>query len=113
MESILTSVKKMLGITEEYDHFDASLIEHINSVFSTLTQLGVGPSGGFYITDVNDMWEEFIDFKANPHMSFVKTYVAKKVQTLFDPPSTSVHMNALNAIIAELEWRLDVAAESN
>lgn len=112
MESILTSVKKLLGITEEYDHFDADLIMHINSVFSTLTQLGVGPSEGFSITDKDDMWEDYIDFKEYPQMSFVKTYVAKKVQTLFDPPSSSVHMNALNAIIAELEWRLNVAAES-
>lgn len=112
MESILTSIKKPLGITEEYEHFDADLIMHINSVFSTLTQLGVGPSQGFSITDKNDMWEDYIDFKANPHMSFVKTYVTKKVQTLFDPPTSSVHMNALNAIIDELEWRLNVAAES-
>ena len=112
MESILTSVKKLLGITEEYDHFDADLIMHINSVFSTLTQLGVGPSEEFSITDKNDTWEEYIDFKENPQMLFVKTYVAKKVQTLYDPPASSVHMNALNAIIAELEWRLNVAAES-
>ena len=112
MESILTSVKKLLGITEEYDHFDADLIMHINSVFSTLTQLGVGPSEGFSIADQNDTWEEYIDFKANPQMSFVKTYVAKKVQLLFDPPTGSVHMDALKAIIAELEWRLNVAVES-
>ena len=112
MESILTSVKKLLGITEEYDHFDADLIMHINSVFSTLTQLGVGPSQGFSITDQNDSWDDYIDLSANPQMSFIKTYVAKKVQLLFDPPSSSVHMEALKNIIAELEWRLNVLAES-
>jgi hypothetical protein len=112
MESILTSIKKLLLVPEEYEQFDADIIMHINSAFMNLTQLGVGPSEGFYIADEKDTWDEFIDFKNNPQMSFVKTYVAKKVQTLFDPPTSSVHMNALNAIISELEWRLNVAAES-
>ena len=60
MESILTSIKKLLGIAEEYTQFDADIIIHINSVFTTLTQLGVGPSEGFYIEDKETVWEEFI-----------------------------------------------------
>ena len=61
MESILTSIKKMLGIPEEYDHFDPDLIMHINSVLSILTQIGVGPSEGFRIEDDLATWEDFLD----------------------------------------------------
>lgn len=59
-DSVLTSIKKLLGIAEEYEHFDADLIIHINSVFSILTQLGVGPSKGFMIEDKNATWKDFI-----------------------------------------------------
>lgn len=59
-DSVLTSIKKLLGIAEEYEHFDADLIMHINSVFSILTQLGVGPSKGFMIEDKSATWKDFI-----------------------------------------------------
>ena len=61
MESILTSIKKLLGIAEEYNHFDQDIIIHINSVFSVLTQLGVGPANGFSITDKDATWNDFIN----------------------------------------------------
>ena len=60
MESILTSIKKMLGITEEYEHFDADLVMHINSVFMILTQLGVGPDKGFSISGKDEVWSDFL-----------------------------------------------------
>ena len=60
MESILTSIKKLLGITEEYEHFDVDIIMHINSVFMILTHLGVGPAEGFSIKDKTTTWDEFV-----------------------------------------------------
>ena len=110
MESILTSIKKLLGIAEEYTQFDADLIMHINSVFSILTQLGVGPSNGFSIEDDSATWDEFIPEGQN--VEIVKAYIHLKVKLLFDPPLTSAVIEAMNKNIGEFEWRLNVAAES-
>ena len=87
MESILTSIKKLLGIEEDYVHFDADIIMHINSVLSILTQLGVGPSEGYSIKDANATWDEFITNPAK--LELVKSYVYLKVKLMFDPPSSS------------------------
>lgn len=112
MESILTSIKKMLGITEEYEHFDSDIIMHINSVFMTLTQLGVGPSDGFYIEDEETVWSDFIP--DNNKLQAVKTYMYLKVRLLFDPSSLgSATLSAYERQIQELEWRLNVATETN
>lgn len=111
MDSILTSIKKLLGIAEEYNHFDGDLIMHINSVFSILTQLGVGPSEGFYIEDDSTTWNEFTnDVKT---LNEVKSYMYLKVKSLFDPPLSSSVMESMNRSISEFEWRLNVTAESN
>ena len=110
MESILTSIKKLLGITEDYEHFDPDIIMHINSAFMILTQLGVGPPGGFSISDDTAMWTDFV-----PDMSMVKSvksYVYLRVRLLFDPPSSSAVIESINHMISEFEWRLNVAAES-
>ena len=110
MESILTSIKKLLGITEEYDQFDPDIIMHINSVFMILTQLGVGPAEGFSIEDDTAVWTDFIqDVKK---LEAVKTYIYLKVKLLFDPPLSSAVIESMNRLINELEWRLNVAAES-
>ena len=109
MESILTSIKKLLGISEEYEHFDNDLIMHINSVLLVLTQLGVGPEEGFYIVDKNDTWDDFLAGSMNLEM--VKSYVYMKVKLLFDPPLSSAVIEANNRVIAEFEWRLRLAAE--
>ncbi len=111
MDSILTSIKKLLGIAEEYTHFDGDLIIHINSVFSILTQLGVGPSDGFAIEDDSATWDEFV--QDNKTIESVKSYVYLKVKLLFDPPLGSAVSESMNKLIGELEWRLNVAAESN
>lgn len=111
MESILTSIKKLLGIAEDYTHFDADIIMHINSVFMVLTQLGVGPSEGFYIEDKSMFWEDFIDDPTQ--LQAVKTYVYLKVKLVFDPSSVgSSTLASYERQIQELEWRLNVAAES-
>lgn len=109
MESILTSIKKLLGISEEYEHFDNDLIMHINSVLLVLTQLGVGPEEGFYIDDKNDTWDDFLAGSMNLEM--VKSYVYMKVKLLFDPPLSSAVIESNNRVIAEFEWRLRLAAE--
>lgn len=110
MESILTSIKKLLGIAEEYEHFDADLIMHINSVFMVLTQLGVGPAEGYIITDSSNTWDEFLEDETK--LAAVKSYMHKKVALLFDPPTGSALMEATTSLINELEWRLNVEAET-
>lgn len=111
MESILTSIKKMLGIAEDYTHFDDDIIMHINTVFMTLTQLGVGPSSGFMIEDADAYWEDFIPDMTK--LQAIKTYIYLKVRLVFDPSSLgSATLAAYERQIQELEWRLNVAAES-
>ena len=110
MESILTSIKKLLGIAEDYTAFDTDIMIHINSVFMILTQLGVGPANGFRITGAYETWEEFVS--DGIVADAVKTYVYLKVRLLFDPPTSSAVMDAINRSISEYEWRLNVAAES-
>lgn len=111
MESILTSIKKMLGIAEEYKQFDADIIMHINSVFTTLTQLGVGPSEGFYIENETVEWTDFIQDLTK--LQAVKSYVYLKVKILFDPGSMgSSTLAAYERQIQEFEWRLNLEAES-
>lgn len=110
MDSILTSIKKLLGIDEGYDHFDADLIMHINSILAILTQLGVGPESGYLITDKNATWDEFIP--NSPKLGFVKSYMHLKVRLLFDPPLGSAVIEAIQRQISELEWRIQVETDS-
>ena len=109
MESILTSIKKLLGIAEEYTHFDADIIMHINSVFSILTQIGVGPSEGFSIKDSYAVWSDFLP--DDTRLESVKSYVYLKVKLLFDPPDRSAVMEATNNMIRELEFRISVMVD--
>lgn len=108
MGSILTSIKKLLGIDEEYNHFDADIIMHINSVLFILTQIGVGPSEGFVITGEDETWEDFMPEGALVKVQSVKTYIYLKVRLIFDPPTSSTAMTAMKDLIAELEWRLNI-----
>lgn len=110
MESILTSIKKLLGIAEEYECFDPDIVMHINSVLMILTQLGVGPSEGFSIEDETAVWTDFVSDLTK--VEAVKSYVYLKVKLLFDPPLTSSVIDSMTRTINELEWRLNVAAES-
>lgn len=107
--SILTSTKKILGISEDYTVWDLDIITHINTAFSTLTQLGVGPASGFSIEDENPTWDDFFGEDDLDHS--VKTYVFLKVRQLFDPPQTSYQIGAMERQITELEWRLNTRRE--
>lgn len=109
MDSILTSIKKLLGITEEYENFDQDIIIHINSAFMILNQLGVGPKSGFSIGDKSSTWDEFIPESSN--LEAVKTYVHLKVKLMFDPPLSSTVIEAIKSQINELEWRLNVSVD--
>lgn len=109
-ESILTSIKKLLGLAAEYDAFDADIIMHINTVFTILNQLGVGPEG-FKIEDDLATWSSFID-DVNA-LESVKSYIYLKVQLMFDPPLNSAVLESKKQLIAELEWRLNVYIENN
>lgn len=109
MESILTSIKKLLGITEDETHFDQDIIMHINSVFSILTQMGVGPVDGFVIRDSNSVWNDFI--KDDTRLELIKSYVHMKVRLMFDPPASSTILQSINLLISELEWRISVTVD--
>ena len=109
MESILTSIKKLLGIAEDYTHFDADLIMHINSVFTILNQLGVGPTEGFFIEDELATWNDFVPVDKN--FNIIKSYMHLNVKILFDPPSSSVVMESMNRMISQFEWRINILAE--
>ena len=108
-DSILNSVKKILGIAADYDAFDTDIIVHINSVFSTLNQLGLGPSEGFMIEDDSAVWEDFL--LGDIRLNHVKTYMYLRVRVLFDPPTTGFTLTAMQEQIKELEWRLSVFRE--
>lgn len=110
-DSILISIKKLLGISEDYTQFDDDIIMHINSVFLNLTQLGVGPETGFAIEDDTVDWEDFVDIESNAQLHAIKSYIYLKVKLLFDPPLSSAVIESTNRMIAELEWRLNVAVD--
>lgn len=109
-ESILDSVKKSLGLSEDYDVFDFEIIMHINSVFSTLNQIGVGPSEGFMIEDADPTWNAFLG--RDPRLNNAKSYVYLKVKLLFDPPSPPFLLASYEKQIQEYEWRLMVQSEN-
>lgn len=110
MESILTSIKKLLLISEDYKQFDPDIIMHINSVFMILQQLGVGPSEGFFIEDASAEWTDFVEDITQ--IQAVKTYIYLKVKLLFDPASVgSSTLASYERQIQELEWRLNWYAE--
>lgn len=111
IESILTSTKKILGIDESYTAFDVDIITHINSVFSDLNQLGIGPVEGFVIEDEVAEWSDFL--QGDPRINSVKTYMFLRVKLIFDPPTTSYLVEALKAQVKELEWRLNVVREGD
>ena len=110
MDSILTSVKKIIGISEEDESFDTDLIMHINSVLMILNQLGVGPEDGFSITDKSAVWTDVIG--DNKLIEATKTFVGLKVRLIFDPATSSAVLDSINKSISELEWRINVMVEN-
>lgn len=109
-KSILISTKKVLGLEQDYTAFDLDVLMHINSVFTTLTQVGIGPVNGFMIEGPDETWEDFLGDDLN--LNSVKTFVYLKVRLLFDPPSTSYHITALEKQADELLYRLSIHREN-
>lgn len=109
MDSILTTIKDMLGIAEEYAHFDSVIIRHINSAFMTLHQLGVGPKKCFKITSDEQTWYDFLG--ESEDLETVISYVYEKVKLRFDPPTSAFVVDAMERQSDEDEWRLNVQAE--
>lgn len=110
-ESILISIKKLLGIDVDYRHFDPDIILHINSALAVLTQLGAGPENGFGIADDTATWQDFLG-EGNINFDGIKSYVYLKVRLLFDPPASSAVLDSMNRLINEFEWRINAAAET-
>lgn len=111
MESILTSIKKMLGITESCESFDPDIIIHINSVFVILNQMGIGTESIFSIRDKTSTWDQFLN--DDKTIDSVKTYMYMKVRSMFDPPTNSIVADSMKRLTDELEWRLNLSAETN
>lgn len=106
-QSILLTVKKMLGIAEEYHAFDLDVITNINAVFLSLNQLGVGPRLPYSITGTKETWSDFLGDQEK-YMAAVQTYVYQRVRLLFDPPTNSFLVDAMQKSCQELEWRFTV-----
>ena len=112
MDSILTSVKKLIGIDKEDTAFDPDVIMHINSSFLVLSQLGVGPDEGFYINDDTAVWTDFISDNMLL-LNYVKTCVYLKAKLVFDPPSSSIAVQSMQEMVKEHEWRIVHENEKN
>lgn len=111
MESILKSIRKTCNIPEDSTTFDTDLLMQINTAFMNLTQMGVGPVNGFVVKSEYEKWSDFISEDNNKYEG-VKTYVYLKTKLVFDPPPSSTVLQSYKDTIAELEWRLNVAAET-
>lgn len=109
MESILSSIKKLLGIPESYTNFDEDIIIHINTAFAILNQLGVGPDEGFMIEDENAIWGDYI---TKYNLLMIRTFIYLKVRLLFDPPTSNALIESINRTLGELEWRIFLEGDS-
>ena len=109
-DSILQSTKKILGIDPDYDVWDLDIITHINSVFMTLQQLGVGPDDGFAIVDDSTTWHDYLG--ADKQLNSARTYMFLRIRLIFDPPGTSYLIESLRKQAEEIEWRLNVHVDT-
>ena len=112
MESILTTVKNLLGIDEEDVSFDTDVIVSINTAIPSLSQMGIGPPNGFIVISADNTWSEYIgDSLVN--LEGVKTYLYLKTKLIFDPPTNSTVIQSIENNLKELEWRMMLAVETN
>ena len=109
-DSIFVTIKKMLGLEDDYTPFDTDIKIHINAALMSLTQMGIGPKEGFTISDYHEKWSDFITNEVK--LGAVKDYVYLRVKMLFDPPTNSYLMDAMKQQAEEMLWRLNVQAES-
>lgn len=112
MDSILNTIKKLLGIDIDDDSFDVDIIVNINSAIFSLSQMGIGPKDGFIVTSIDQKWSDYIDSNIK-NVEGVKNYLYLKTKMIFDPPTSSTVIEAFNNSIKELEWRMMLAVETN
>jgi len=110
MDSILLTIRKMLGITADFDGFDTDIIVALNTAFMSLNQLGIGPSVGFVVSDEEQVWSDFLGTTTN--LDGIKSYIYLKTRLLFDPPSNGFLVASIDRQLTELEWRLTVLNET-
>ena len=103
-ESILNTIKKLLGLAEGYEAFDTDIVIHINTYLGVLNQLGVGKEG-FMIEGADETWEDFLE-ENSIMLNEAKTYLYLRVRQVFDPPASSVLGQAFDKQIDELGWRM-------
>lgn len=106
MNNILNDVKLAIGVTEDYEIFNRQFLMHINSAFTILSQLGIGPVDGFFV-DSKSKWDDFF-LNTNLQQELVKSYVYLRVKLIFDPPTSSFVLDSIDKQIKEYEWRLNV-----
>ena len=111
-DSVLTTIRTMLGPEEDYKDFDPEIIPHINSAFQRLKQLGVGPTSNFRIEDEDATWGDFFGDEESVQ-DMVVPFIFLKVKTLFDPPTSSIASEAYKSEIDKLEWLMNVDAETD
>ena len=112
MDSILNTIKKMLGIDSDDTDFDVDIMIHINSITPNLSQMGIGPTNGYIVTSSEQLWSDYID-SSIINLEGVKTYIYLKTKLIFDPPTNSTTIEAINKNLSELEWRMMLAIETN
>lgn len=111
-DSILKSTKKKLNVNPDDPSFDLDILDNINTAFSHLQQLGIGPEVGFQIEDDQAKWSDFLGPEARlPIINAVKTNIALRVRLVFDPPQLAHVMAALQQQLQESDWRLNVLRE--
>lgn len=112
MDSILNTIKKLLGIDSEDDNFDVDVMVMINSTIPALSQMGIGPPNGFVVTTAEDTWADYITSQTI-NLEGVKTYLYLKTKLVFDPPTNATVIEAFKKNLEELEWRMMLAIETN
>lgn len=111
IDSILNSVKKLLGIEPDYVDFDLEILIHINAAILTLSQLGVGSYPPYQVTSNLDTYVDYLG-EDSPEIPLVRTYLFYKTKLGFDPPQGSIVAESIKEMIEEIEWRLNVQVDS-
>lgn len=112
MDSIVNTIKKLLGIDESEDAFDLDIITHINTAIFSLSQIGVGPPNGYIVSSIEDKWTDYIS-QSTINLQGVKSYIHLKTKLVFDPPTNSTTIQSIDNTLKELEWRMMLAVETN
>ena len=112
MDSILNTIKKLLGIDADDDSFDVDITIGINAAIFNLSQMGVGPNNSFILTSVDQKWSDYMGTNV-VNLESIKKYLYLKTKMVFDPPTNSTVIESINNTLKEIEWRMMLAVETN